>query len=362
VTAIWRRETTGWRVASPAGFDDEAALHSLIEEAPEILPLAGSPSLAVLGREVYLGGNSADLIAVESTGRIVIVEVKLAKNAEARRAVVAQILSYAAYLQGLALETLERDILGAHLAKADRKSIVAAARQLDQTGQLDAAAFESGLRESLASGGFRLVVVLDSAPAELVRLFGYLESIGQQLTLDLVTVSKYIVGSEEVLVPQRVEPEREPAITDKPVTTKATGRSSEGSADFRAVAANATGDRRHKLDELISWAEDLANNDLCHLTSYRSARGDASLLPRMADEGVGFVTIWSTGGFTPWRSVFERRAPETLKMLDEVTPKPIGQGFNVEPTAEVLRLVQRAYREATQRLEPQGQAVEEAAS
>lgn len=40
-----------------------------------MLPLAGSPQLTVLGREVRLGSGCADFIAVESTGRLAIIEV-----------------------------------------------------------------------------------------------------------------------------------------------------------------------------------------------------------------------------------------------------------------------------------------------
>jgi hypothetical protein len=39
----------------------------------------------------------ADLIAIEPNGRISVIEIKLARNAEARRAVIAQVLAYAAY-------------------------------------------------------------------------------------------------------------------------------------------------------------------------------------------------------------------------------------------------------------------------
>ena len=90
-------------------------MQDLVQEAPQMLPLAGSPRLTVLGREVRLGTGFADLLAVESTGRVVIIEVKLAENAESRRAVVAQVLSYAGYLQGLDPEQLESRILGRHL-------------------------------------------------------------------------------------------------------------------------------------------------------------------------------------------------------------------------------------------------------
>ena len=99
---IWGSEGGGrWRPLPPTAYLDEAELHDRVQQAPNMLPLAGSPRLTVLGREVRLGAGSADLLAVESSGRLVIIEVKLAGNAESRRAVVAQVLSYAGYLQGL---------------------------------------------------------------------------------------------------------------------------------------------------------------------------------------------------------------------------------------------------------------------
>jgi len=41
MTAIWQNDGTGWRLLAPTGFPDEQTLHSLVEEAPQILPLAG---------------------------------------------------------------------------------------------------------------------------------------------------------------------------------------------------------------------------------------------------------------------------------------------------------------------------------
>jgi hypothetical protein len=76
MTAIWRNDGTGWRLLAPTGFPDEAALHDLVEETPQILPLAGAPRLVVVGREVLLGNGYADLLAVESSGRLVVVEIK----------------------------------------------------------------------------------------------------------------------------------------------------------------------------------------------------------------------------------------------------------------------------------------------
>ena len=78
----------------------------------------------------------------------------------------------------------------------------------DQDRSFDDERFTSGLSDSLAAGRFRLVLVLDDAPAELVRLVGYLELIAPELSIDLVTVSAYDVEGTRVLVPQRIEPER----------------------------------------------------------------------------------------------------------------------------------------------------------
>jgi hypothetical protein len=68
MTAIWRNDGTEWRLLAPTGFQDEKTLHDLVEQTPQILPLAGSPRLVVAGREVLLGNGYADLVAVETVG------------------------------------------------------------------------------------------------------------------------------------------------------------------------------------------------------------------------------------------------------------------------------------------------------
>src|SRR5215472_2650121 len=134
MTAIWGSGADGrWHALEPAAYQAEAQLHDLVDNAPQMLPLAGSPRLTVLGREVRLGTGFADLLAVESSGRLVIIEVKLAGNSEARRAVVAQVLSYAGYLQGLDPEQLESQVLG--------KSVLAAVQASDQQHAVDAEDF-----------------------------------------------------------------------------------------------------------------------------------------------------------------------------------------------------------------------------
>jgi hypothetical protein len=141
---IWRWQDDEWRRLPPAGFPSEEKLHDLVEGSPELLPLSGNPSMVVLGREVQLGPGYADLLAVETDGRLVIVEIKLRKNAETRRAVVAQILTYAAYLKGLGVLDLERT-LRSHLDRAEARSILELVRNRISRRKLKSLSFRRGL-------------------------------------------------------------------------------------------------------------------------------------------------------------------------------------------------------------------------
>ncbi len=67
MTGIWTNRGEGWELGSPQAFPQEATLHSLIEKNPQLLPLAGSPRLAVLGSEIQLGTGYADILC----GRVV---------------------------------------------------------------------------------------------------------------------------------------------------------------------------------------------------------------------------------------------------------------------------------------------------
>ncbi len=131
------------------------------------------------------------MLAIESSGRLAIIEIKLSNNAESRRAVVAQVLAYAAFLRGWDTAQLEQQILQKHLSQRKYASLLDAASTDDQEGSLDATVFSGELSEGLAAGAFRLVFVLDQAPPDLIRLVSYLEAVTDRLVIDLITVSAY---------------------------------------------------------------------------------------------------------------------------------------------------------------------------
>lgn len=348
MTAIWQKTGSKWGTLSPSGFPDEAALHGLVEEAPELLPLSGSPRLAVVGREVHLGTGYADLLAVESSGRFVVIEVKLAKNGEARRVVVAQVLTYAAYLRGMDRATLEKEVLGGYLGGRGWTTLDDAVQAADQEGSFDAVTFDAGLRACLADGRFRIVLVLDSAPPELTQLVGYLEAVAG-LVIDLVTVSAYTVGEERLLIPQRVDPARVEAPAGG-APAKATGTATvlEGTKAFSEYIANQPEAVRAENERLLAWARSLEQEGLARLSSYNGKTTFATLLPYLLNERTGLVSIDSYGNFMPWRSVFERRAPKSIAAVEAAMGHvELGAGRAVKKPGEALfEAVRQAYREA----------------
>jgi hypothetical protein len=354
MTAIWQNDGTGWHLLVPTGFPNEATLHDQVEQAPHLLPLAGAPRLIVLGREVQLGSGYADLIAIEPEGRMAIIEIKLARNAEARRAVIAQVLAYAAYLWGMDQRVLEQDILYQHLHKRGYENFAHAVESNDQEGSFDAEAFAAVVGESLKLGRFRLVFVLDEAPEELVRLVSYLRTMSERLVIDLITISSYTVNGSQILVPQRVEsePQREEIEKTVQVRPKGEGLLVEGADDFVASLDTLPAAARVFLRKLCDWAIALEKARLVKLYTYHGKAGILTLLPRLQADNVGLVSIYNNNGkayLQFWRSVFERRAPATLARIEE-SIMPIQQKKTIrEVSDELLEALTEAYREAVGR-------------
>lgn len=357
MTAIWRNDGTSWQLLAPSGFPDEAALHTLVEEEPQILPLAGSPHLVIVGREVRLGSGIADLVAIEPSGRLAIIEVKLAGNAEARRAVIAQALAYAASLYGSTVDDLEV-ALGPHLAQRRFASLGDAVEQNDQEGSFAESDFRSNLSQNLIEGRFRLVFVLDSAPSELVTLASFLEAISDKLLIDLVAVSSFEVDRSQIVVPQRITPESRQAHPEakraSERSSSSTGSFTQGSAEFRRSIEEAPEEARAVFTRLTDWAESLETKGLATLGTYTMKNGlSFSLLPYVRIENAGLITIYNWRGkpyLQFWRSVFERRAPNSIAAVERcIAPTLIGQGNQISGsnvTDELLEALTTGYEEA----------------
>ncbi len=350
MTELWAKlsKESDWMRLPPTGFSDEKKLQDLVEQVPETLPLSGAPTLCILGREVSLGGGSADLVGVEPNGQITVIEVKLHKNPEAKRAVVAQILAYAAALRDLSPADLEQ-LLSNHLAKGGYSSILDVVRQTSPD-LLDETEFTEGLRASLEGGVFRLVLVLDDVPPQLVRLVGFLESVTTGLTLDLVVVAQCEVDGVPVIVPQLIEPGKTP----KPATpggSASIARSpiTDGAGAIREAIEDADPTFRPMLTRLVDWAEELEQEGLAVLSTKHSKNGNKVLRVRTRGRGAGLVTV-SNVEAAPlylWRTALEKVAPESLVRLESILGTEITPNFIARDFSDDLRnALTAAYREA----------------
>jgi len=352
MTGVWANQGEGWRLLPTAAYPDEATLHGLVEEAPQMLPLSGQPNLAVVGREVHLGSGYADLLAIETSGRLAIIEVKLARNAEARRAVVSGVLAYAAVLHGLEAAQLESLVLR-YLTDHGFSSIVSAAKSADQEGTVEDDRFQSDLQTSLRDGNFRLVFVLDDAPPELVNLVAYLEAKIEKLDIDLITVRAYEVSGARVMLPQRVTPERVRAgvTTASSPVARALVDYTTGAPAFESSIERARPENQPILRKMLEWARRLEAEGVVRLGTYQGVSARITLLVRFLDEYSGLVTIYNdhnSAHLQFHRSVFERRAPNHVESIEKViAPAKLGKGTMVRDVNDrVLEAVAAAYLDA----------------
>ncbi|GAA3345447.1 hypothetical protein GCM10020358_52560 [Amorphoplanes nipponensis] len=352
MTLVWGLDHAGaWKPLAASPYAAEKVLQDLVAQSPQMLPLAGSPRLTVLGTEVQLGAGRADIVAVESSGRLVVIEIKLADNPEARRAVVSQILSYAAYLQGLDPQYLQSATLAVHLSRQGNSTIWEAVHNDDQETALDEAAFADGLAASLSAGAFRLVIVLDQVPDELVQLVGYLELVTDKVIIDLLTISSYEVGSSKVLIPQRIDPGRRQAeLSSAEATARQANAAQPGSQDFRAAIAEAPSEFRPLLERLLTWADSLNTSPMIKLETYRGKNQITTLLPRIRSDNAGLVTIYldpKTACIQLWPSVFQRRAPASILAVNRELGVEMAAGRRIHEVSDgLLAALTSAYEEA----------------
>ena len=356
MSGIWINVDGDWRQAPIRPFVNEHALHKMIADAPDILPLSGSPDLTVLGSEVALGSGSADILAVESSGRPAIIEVKLARNAEARRTIVAQVLDYAASFQGYATEDLERGPLRSHLAKLGCSTILEAAQNM--WADIDGDAFAERLQDCLDTGHFRLVLALDAASPNLGRMMSYLDAVTVgELAIDLITVETRDVNGTLAASAQRVSPdlsETAPSVAAAQRAARVRTKSieSEGADEFRAATEDVTGDDRAELDRLIAWAEHVVSEiPGAGLTSVTNVPQPALRILAHRDAGGQMATLFHTRtGLKLWVRPrdFQRLAPDSIAPVERAIGTEIGGGKYAESPAPdvVLDALASAYKEA----------------
>jgi hypothetical protein len=189
-----------WSSPARRGFAIERELEALIRAFPEVLP-GVSPSALAIDQFVIPSGGSVDLVVLEADGSITVVECTLAKNAEVRRAVVGQILSYAASIAKLDAD----EFLARFDTRLGRSAIDALAPEAGagEVEDWDEARFRTELARTLADGALRLVIALDRITEELRSIVEYLNTRTDD-SVEVLALELDLVAQDgvEVLIPR----------------------------------------------------------------------------------------------------------------------------------------------------------------
>lgn len=321
--------------ASSKEYENEAELHRIIERNPQFLPMSGTPNVTVLGSEVTLGWGSLDIVGVESTGRPVLIEVKLVRNLESYREVVAQILFYAAFLRGLDVEYLERNRLGRSIYEAVQKD-----------SDVDEETFKSALQTHLNRGDFRLVLALDGVHPELERIVAYLDSITtSDVTIDLVTLPMYEVEGAQFVLTRRIVPRLDAADDIARPSWDVT----PGSYAFQESIADISDEAGRQFERLISWAEEMAKSKKINLTSYAGASPTLILYVDQSDLVMAAIrNVRQEPRIAVYRTAFDHHAPCSIEKVEEaIAPRTIGHGNYIGDISDrVLIALTEAFEEA----------------
>jgi hypothetical protein len=229
------RQADGLVSASPGEFDSEAELERVLADQVQLLQSTTDHRLAFVGRQIDLpDAGILDVLCVDENG--LPVEVKLARNGEARRQVVAQIVDYLSALTSLTVDELDARTEGA---------LNDALRSFDPPAG-DPGSFErrwQACGANLRAGLARIIVPLDSAPTDLERIVQFLSE-RSNLDIWLVTISKFVeprVGTlyvPTVLVSNEGEPAPRPSARP---SARAGGRApSPGCSATRPTPARCT--------------------------------------------------------------------------------------------------------------------------
>ncbi|MEQ8747428.1 hypothetical protein [Pyruvatibacter sp.] len=180
------------------GLYDEAWLQNQIHHHPECLPIdqiePALDRLVPVCLEMELPNGYVDNVFVTPSGDVVLAEVKLWRNPEMRRKVVAQALDYASCLFKMDYEAFETAVLKARSRNGDRDLSIASGQSLYQLmaeyDALDEAGFIDAVSNNLLNGRVLILVVGDGVHSQTEQLFALLEHhAGLHFTFALVELA-----------------------------------------------------------------------------------------------------------------------------------------------------------------------------
>jgi hypothetical protein len=189
MTGLLIRQGDGsWLEPTDAGYALESELQEILASYPELIP--GVSAAAKTCREFQSEAGPADIIVVDSTGELTLVECKLASNPQIRREVVGQMFDYASRLWKMDVEEF------ASQWRARSSS------PLNLEDALEGFSLRDSLAMNLEEGRFRIVLAVDRINPPLKRMIEYLNAMaGPATSVIAVEYSRLRQGGIEILMP-----------------------------------------------------------------------------------------------------------------------------------------------------------------
>ena len=228
-------------------YTSERELQEILADNPALLVNETDPPIALVKTEVNLPSTGkADILFVDSSGLPIVVEVKLAKNAESRREIVAQIFDYISSITQFTVDELD-DLTDSQLLTA----ITSLSDKNNSTEQI-----WKLCSKNLRAGDVRVVLAIDKAPDELVRIVRF---VNDKSVLDVrlvefqkfsddksraIIVPNFIVIGETKTVVKEKRPKKQPEpefqnILDNYDNIAVNGFETKGSArNYRQIRAS----------------------------------------------------------------------------------------------------------------------------
>lgn len=239
-----RRSGESWASPDTSRYDDELALQELIAESPQLVAREGAAPAVALREFAIPAAGSLDVLLVHTDGQLTLVEAKLNRNPEIRRAVVGQLLGYAGGLWQMTFDQLDSQVrsrTGGTLA-----SLVAGLEDVE----FDEDVFRAALEENLRSGNFRLVFAVDEITDDLRRAVEYLNaSTTDRLEVVVLQLEYARVGDVEILQPR--------VFGEEAARRKQQARAKRAWSEedfFEALGSEASEEHASTVRTLIEWA------------------------------------------------------------------------------------------------------------
>ncbi|MBE0410925.1 MAG: hypothetical protein IBX69_14490 [Anaerolineales bacterium] len=240
-----------WKLIDLAAFNQEIELQNLLAESPSLISLdevrAGTSPLLIAVREITLPVGSVDLLGFTAEGDIALIECKLSSNPEIKRKVIGQIMEYAAYLWEMSYQELDEIVLqrsDENLAELVRKAV--------HSTDWDEEEFRNNVEESLASGNFLLIIVVDEINEDLARVARFINICGSpNFAFAALEMRRFKTEKIEMLLPRVLGPLRMSKRT--PVAPPA--RQWDQSSYFRELERVHGEDAARVARRILEWAQ-----------------------------------------------------------------------------------------------------------